>query len=306
MAIDDLQAKIRKLKSPMMLSLCPLSASMPVHLMNKAIAQYGQTLQAVAQCYYRFCEEILHAMQDIFPAVSIETGCFSALGAEGVAVMQRVLQLAKELGYYVLLDLMRCDLPPAAEEMAQACFGGISVGTQTLTPYPCDGVLLSAAIGSDGIKPYADYIQSGKNVFLLARTSNKSAREVQDLMCGDRMAYQVPADLALRWSQEQAGKYGYCEIGIVAGLTNPSALQSLRKKYDKLFFLVPGLTTQGGHIKDTALCFDKLGHGGMILVGRSILYAYQKKETDGSDFAQQAKNAALSLREQILGYTMVI
>lgn len=292
MGIDELQAKIRKLKNPTVLSLCPELSQLPPQLAR-------DTAFAAAESYYAFCADIMQALKGIIPAVSVSFGCFAALGAEGVKAMQRVLALAKELDFYVLLDLMSCAGSPSADSMANACFGASG-----FTPYPCDGVIISAGIGSDGIRPFAGY--GDKTVFLLARSANKSAREVQELFCGDRMAYQIPADLAMRLASDQVGKSGYAAIGLVAALTNPSALAALRKKYDKLFMLVPGLSEPNGHVKDAPLAFDLLGHGAAVIVGRSILFAYARKESDGSDFAEQAKAAAVSLREKLLGYIRVM
>ena len=110
--------------------------------------------------------------------------------------------------------------------MARACFGGIQVGEQTFTPYACDGVLMTGYLGSDSVKPFTQYCKDGKNVFIIARSSNKSAREVQDLLSGDRVVYQVMADLAMRWSLDQFGKNGYSEIGIAAAAKNMIACSS--------------------------------------------------------------------------------
>lgn len=114
--------------------------------------------------------------------------------------------------------------------MARACFGGIQVGEQTFTPYACDGVLMTGYLGSDSVKPFTQYCKDGKNVFIIARSSNKSAREVQDLLSGDRVVYQVMADLAMRWSLDQFGKNGYSEIGIAAAATNPAVLRTPPRK----------------------------------------------------------------------------
>lgn len=198
MAVDVLQAKIRKLKNPTMVCICPTIRELPLHIKEEARHKYGQTLRAAADAYRTFSFGILDALKDAVPAVSIVSGAFSALGADGVAAMQEVLSYAQSLGYYVLLDLMRADLGTTAQDQADACFGAIQVGEASFTPYPCDGVLMSGFLGSDAVKPFADYCRTGKNVFIISRSSNKSAREVQDLLSGDRVVYQVMADLAMR------------------------------------------------------------------------------------------------------------
>ena len=200
MSIDALQSKIRKMKNPTMVCICPYYDQIPAYLRENARAEFGDTLRAAAEACLAFSCGILDALADIVPAVSVETACFTALGADGTTAMQQVLNYATQKGYYVLLDAMRCDIAPNAELLAQSCFGLIQVGDYGYRPYVCDGVLLSSYLGSDAVKPFTRFCAEGRNVFLLAHSSNKSAREVQDLLSGDRVVYQVMADLAMRWS----------------------------------------------------------------------------------------------------------
>lgn len=278
MSIDALQSKIRKMKNPTMVCICPYYDQIPAYLRENARAEFGDTLRAAAEACLAFSCGILDALADIVPAVSVETACFTALGADGTTAMQQVLNYATQKGYYVLLDAMRCDIAPNAELLAQSCFGLIQVGDYGYRPYVCDGVLLSSYLGSDAVKPFTRFCAEGRNVFLLAHSSNKSAREVQDLLSGDRVVYQVMADLAMRWSTDLFGTNGYSEIGLVVGANNVPVLQSIRRRYDRLFLLVPGFGAQGAGAKDVQYAFDRMGHGAVVMAGRSILYAYLKRK----------------------------
>ena len=142
-------------------------------------------------------------------------------------------------------------------------------------------------------------------MFLLTRSSNKSAREVQDLLSGDRVVYQVMADLAMRWSTDLFGTNGYSQIGLAVGATNPQILARLRDRYDRLFFVVPGYGAQGAGAKDAQYAFDKFGHGAAVMAGRSILNAWQKTG-DADNYAQLAREAAEKMRRQLSGYVTVI
>jgi len=306
MSVDVLQSKIRKMKNPTMVCLAPSWQRIPAHLREQALEQYGESLQAAAEACRSYAYGILDALAELVPAVSVESGAFLALGREGTAAMEDVLAYAAKKGYYVLLDAMRADLPDTAEGLAAACFGSLAISGAAFAPYACDGVLLNGYLGSDAVRPFANYCKDGKNVFVIARSSNKSAREVQDLISGDRLVHQAIADLAMRWGGEQFGKFGYAEVGLAVGATNPRVLQNLRERYDRLFFLVPGYGAQGGRAADARFAFDKLGHGAVVMVGRSILDAWMKQETDGKDYQAQARQAAAKTREQLLGYVTVI
>ena len=306
MSIDVLQEKIRKMKNPSMVGLDPILSMIPDHIRRAAYKAHGETLKGAAEAYKEFCYGILEALYHMVPSVKIQTGCFQALGFEGVRVMEDVIARAKELDYYVLMDTMRGDIDCTAQALADSYFGGVKVGKETYLPYPCDAVMTNSYLGSDGIMPFTQYCKEGKNVFLLAKTSNKSSREVQDLLSGDRIVYQVILDLAMRWSLDMYGKYGYSEIAVAVSGNHPRILEEMRKKYDRLFFLVPGYGAQGANGRDVQYAFDRMGHGAVVCAGRSIIYAYTKAGDDGKEYASCAREAAERMKNSICQFVTIL
>lgn len=309
MSIDVLQTRIRKFKNPSMLGLDPTPELLPQHLLEQAYAQYGRTLRAIGEAYRSFCTALLDELSDVIPAVKIQSACFEALGHEGVKVMQELMVYAKELGYYVLLDSMRGDVGNIAEIHARAVFGELEAQGELFRPYTCDGITVNGYLGSDGITPFLPYLKdnSQKNIFLIIKSSNKSSREVQDLISGDRIVHTAMADLAMRWSQNLFGKCGYSEIVAVVGATHPQTLKSLRTRYDRLFFLVPGYGAQGGTARTVQYAFDRFGHGAIISASRSIIAAWKDdEESDGRDFRLKARAAAEKMRSDILKFVTVL
>ena len=306
MAMDVLQEKIRKLKNPSMVGLDPILSMIPAHIRKEAFHEYGETLRGAAEAYRVFCCGIMDALQDKVPAVKIQTGCFQALGHEGVEAMEQVIAYARDMDYYVLMDTMRGDIDCTAEALAQSYFGGVKIGDNTYLPYPCDAVMTNSYLGSDGIMPFTKFCKQGKNVFLLGKTSNKSSREVQDLMAGDRIVYQVVFDLAMRWSNDLFGKNGYSEIGVAVSGRHPEILKDMRRQYDRLFFLVPGYGAQGANGRDVQYAFDMYGHGAIVCSGRGIVYAYGKTGSDGTDYQQCAIDAAERMKLNIRSYVQVL
>lgn len=306
MAIDRLQESVRKLKNPTMVGIDPILEHIPPFILKESFDQWGETLQGAADAYRRFSYGILEALQGIVPAVKIQTGCFIGLGGAGTQALEDVTARARELGYYVLMDTMRSDIDCTAKALADSSFGSIKIGSQEYTPYACDGVIINSYLGSDGIKPFTEHCRRGKNVFILGRTSNKSAREIQDMIAGDRIVHQVIMDLAMRWSVDLYGKCGYSEIGVTVAGTQPQLLQGLREKYDRLFFLVAGYGAQGANARDVQYAFDQAGHGAVVTAARSILYAYQKFDSEGRDYQARAAEAAEKMRDDISAYVTVL
>ena len=307
MSMDVLQEKIRKFKNPSMAGLDPSPELIPEHLLREAFAQHGETPRGLAEAYRAFCGTFLETLKETVPAVKLQTACFEALGAPGMAVLQELCASARELGYYVLLDAMRGDVGHIAALYAEAVFGRVRIGETACTVYDCDGITLNGYLGSDSVKPFLPYCkEQGKNVFLLVKTSNRSGREVQDLISGDRVVHTAMADLAMRWSGDLFGKCGYSELGAVMPATDSRALASMRQRYDRLFFLVAGFGAQGGTPKAASAAFDEFGHGAVVTASRSILGAWKKAENDGRDYAERALEAAVKMKKDLGKYVTVI
>ena len=307
MSIDGLQEKIRKLKNPTMLALDPTREVVPQWIVDQAVEAQGPTPEALASAYETYCLSLLEALVEIIPAVKVQNACWSALGAPWVAAMQRIMEKATELGYYVVLDTMRGDVPHIATLSAQGLFEGIEIGGKLYRPYPCDGITINGYLGTDSIQPFLPYCKEGKaSLFVVIRTSNKSSMEVQDLMSGGRLVHTAMADLVNRWGRDQYGKFGYASVAAVVGMNQPQAMESMRKKYDRVFFLVAGYGAQGGGPKNAQYAFDRFGHGAIITAGRSILAAWKKEEGDGKDYVSKAKSAAVKMRKDLGKYVQVL
>lgn len=306
MSIDVLQSKIRKCKAPIVVGLDPTRELIPPELLADCAEQLGPGPEALAESYLRFCKGLLDGLKKAVPAVKVQAACFEALGWQGVRAMQEVLAYAKKLGFYVLLETMRTDVSHIAALTAESVFGGLNVNGERYFPYPCDGLVLNGYLGSDGIKPYLPYLrgEAGKNLFVVVKSSNKSSVEVQDLLSGDRVIHSAMADLTLRWSTDLFGKCGYGEVGAVVGLSSPATVQALRKRYDTLFFLVPGYGAQGGVAKHAAYAFDRLGHGAAVCASRSVIGAWQ--EQAGTDYPEAALAAVEKMKKQLEAYVRVL
>ena len=241
------------------------------------------------------------------PAVKVQSACFDVLGSAGTAAMQEILAYARDLGYYVLLDSMRGDVTDIAQRCAQAVFGTVEEAGPGYQPYPCDAITVNGYLGGDSIKPFLPYCRDGgKSLFILVKTSNRSSVEVQDLLSGGRLVHTAMADLVNRWGGELWGKYGYSQVAAVVGAPYPEILRSLRAKYDRMFFLVPGYGAQGGTAKSVQHAFDRFGHGAVVCAARSILGAWKKDGGEGRDYVERAVQAAEKMKKDLGKYIVVM
>lgn len=288
MSVDILQEKIRKMKNPSMLELTlPLGDLPPQFAKN-------------AEGYGMFCRELLEGLKDALPAVRVSFAMFALLDSEGLTELAQILKTAAELGYYVVLDAPEIASPAMAGIIAQALLGEES-------HYPCDGLIISGYAGSDIIKPFLPYAKKAKkDIFVITRTANKSAPELQDLLSGGRIVHAVAADHVSRYGDGTEGKFGYTRVGILAAASSAESLRSLRAKYPKQFFLLDGFDYPNANAKNCSFGFDKFGHGAVACGGTAISCAWKKEESDGSDYLVHALAAAERMKKNLTRYITIL
>jgi len=202
-----------------------------------------------------FCLRLIESTQEVALAYKPNAAFFEAFGVEGWQALQDVIAAIPE-GIPVILDAKRGDIASTAEAYARSAFETLGAQAITLNPY----------LGYDSIEPFIKAPEHG--VFLLCKTSNQGAGDLQDLrLMGTRQArhlYERVAVLAQKWNDRQ-------NVGVVVGATHPQALADVRKLAPDLWILAPGVGAQGGdlHAALTAgLRADGLGL--LIPVSRAI------------------------------------
>ena len=195
-----------------------------------------------------FCRRLVKATAPYAATFKPNAAFFESHGSEGWDVLKEIIELIKEesehLGVVIpiILDAKRGDIASTAEAYAHSAFAVLGVDAITLNPY----------LGKDSIEPFLSH--PGKGVFLLCKTSNKGAEDLQDLRlvankdsphAEGSYLYGHLATLAQTWNSGN-------NIGLVVGATQPDALKKVRGSASELWFLSPGVGAQGGDL-DLAL-----------------------------------------------------
>ena len=292
MSVDKLQKGIRELKSPLMVSFSMDTKQIP--------PQYCSVDSSYALDYKRYAVDLLIALRDTVPAVRFNFGNFAILGAEGLEVLCRLMRCAETLGYYVLLDAPECWSNRQAELLADNLMG-------ENCSWFFNGLLLPCYMGSDCVKPYVTHMKNNdKDLFVVLRTGNKSASEIQDLLTGTRFVHTAAADIVSHLGQGMQERCGYSRVAGVGPATSAPVLQNLRSKYPSLFLLVDGLDYSGGNAKNCAQAFDKMGHGAIACVSSYVTGAWQETDTVGEDPITCCVLAAERLRRNIGRYVTIL
>lgn len=291
MSIDKLHEKIRKLKNPSMVDFGVKEDLIPPHI----LAEEETWLKA----YARFCWELMAALKGLVPAVRFSFSTFSLLGPEGLTALSDLLKQAANDGFYVLLDAPQILTPWEADRTAATIFGG--------EDYPCDGLLISPYIGSDALRPFLPSCREGeKDLFVVVRSPNKSALELQDLLTGSRLVHGAAAEMVNRHGESIFGKCAYSRVGAAVSAGSVNSLRSIRTAHKRMFLLVDGLDYPSGNAKNCSYAFDRFGYGAVVCAGPSVTAAWKESESDGTDYLDQAVQASERMKRNITRYVTIL
>ena len=216
MSIDVLQDKIRAMKNPTVAGLDARIEYVPEHIRKAAYEKCGAGLEGAVEAIWQFNVGLIDALCDIVPSVKPQTAYYENLGWRGMEMLERTIQYAKSKGLYVIADIKRGDIGSTAAAYAEGWLTGAKIEDQVFKTFDADCITISGYMGSDSIKPFLDAAMSeDKCVFVLVKTSNPGSGELQDVVAGDRLVYQVVGDLNERVAKGTEGKYGYNMAGAV-------------------------------------------------------------------------------------------
>ncbi len=289
---DRLADRVAARRSQVVLGLDPDPARLwPVA--HDVAPPAGPSQGRVAAAVQAHLLALLHAAAPACVAVKPQLACFERLGAPGWAVLERVAAEARLLGLLVLLDGKRGDVDVTARAYAQALFGPTPTPFGDLPGLEADAATANPLLGRDALAPLLEGARlGGGGLFVLVRTSNPGAADVQDLDVGGAPLWHRLAALVDELGRPAAGS-GLADVGAVVGATAPEHLARARELMPSAPFLLPGVGAQGGRVEDLAPAFAPGRAGGLVTASRSIAAAH---ETTGEEPATAARAEAERLR----------
>ncbi len=138
----------------------------------------------------------------------------------------------------------------------------------------------------------------GAGIFVLVRTSNPGAADVEDLeLTHGEPLWERLAAIVDRLGASGLGESGLADVGAVTGATVPEHLARMRELMPRTPFLLPGVGAQGGDVESLAPAFAPGRAGGLVSASRSIANAYEAADGDPAAAPQAAAAEAERLRE---------
>lgn len=206
-----------------------------------------------AEGAYRHCRRVIRETVHHACCYKPNAAFWEQYGPDGVTALRRLRQESPpEVPF--LYDAKRSDVPNTMARYAQAAFEVLGM----------DAITCQAYHGADSLRELTRY--ADRAVYVVCRSSNPGASDLQHLDVGGASLYQRVSELA--GSVNESGN-----VGLVMGATAPQEIAEVRRATD-LPFLIPGVGAQGGDLEASAraaLTGDPASC--LISASRSILYA---------------------------------
>jgi len=235
----------------------------------------------VEEAIVRFNAGIVAATADLACAYKPNLGFYLAHGLPGLRALERTRALLPA-GTPAILDAKIGDIGSTAAAYARGVFDALGFDAVTVNPY----------LGEDALEPFL--ARPDRGVFVLCKTSNPGAGDLQDLPVRDGTG-ATPLHLAVarrtaRWHDAYPAT-----VGLVVGATYPAELAAVRRTCPRQPVLLPGVGAQAGDLEAAVRAGVDAGGGGLLVsVSRAILYA-----GDGEEWIERARDAALGFRTAI-------
>ena len=230
-----------------------------------------------------FNRAIVDATHDLVCAYKPNLAFYEALGLDGLKALQSTVEHIRNTapGVILLGDGKRGDIGNTATAYARAMF----------EYWEFDAVTVNAYCGKDGVEPFLEY--SDRGVFVLCRSSNPGAVDLQDLAVSSGAEGAMPLYQQVALQVGEWNRHG--NAGLVLGATYPEQIREVRALCPDMPFLIPGIGSQEGALEE-AVRNGVTAQGRRILVNssRGIIYASR-----GDNFAEAARKATVGLRDAI-------
>ena len=300
--IEKLVRRIKKLNAPIVVGLDPTLNFVPKFLLDKAINENGETLEAVADAIFEFNKKIVDAVYDLIPAVKPQIAMYEQFGIPGLMAYKKTLDYCHEKELLVIGDAKRGDIGSTSTAYAIGHLGKVKIGSTEVAPIDADFLTINPYMGSDSVVPFVEECKKhDKGLFILVKTSNPSSGEFQDQKVGEKAVYELVGKKVDEWGLDTV-KEGYSDVGAVVGATYPEMGKVLREIMPKAYILVPGYGAQGGTAAELKPFFNKDGLGAIVNSSRGIIAAYKQEkyaEFGAEGFAEAARAAVIDMKNDI-------
>ena len=222
----------------------------------------------------RHCREVLRQTEEHVCCYKPNSAFWEQYGPDGWKALLELRGEAAQTPF--LFDGKRGDMGNTMRAYALTVFRTLDMDAATVNPY----------LGADSLEEFTRY--EARGVYVVCRSSNPGATDLQHLDAGGRPVYRHVAELAERLNTHR-------NVGLVVGATAPDEIADVRRA-SQLPFLIPGIGAQGGDLEgsvraawngDQASC--------LVSASRSVLFA-EKPSREAAKLKDQINAVVGALR----------
>ena len=232
-------------------------------------SQDGELSEAAIRAIDDFSMACLEQAIGTVAAIKPQAAFFEQHGPAGMQILQNLGRAAIDAGLLVIMDAKRGDIGSTSSAYAAGWIGHDA-------PFPSDALTINPWLGIDTLEPFLDRADAtGSGLFILNRTSNPGAGDLQDQIVDGQPLFQHLAGLLAPLTASREGKDGISSLGIVAGATWPEEARALRAALPQAPFLIPGFGAQGAGPEKATIGLIRGQHGwegGLINSTRSLIF----------------------------------
>lgn len=244
----------------------------------------------VTEGIFNFNKEIIDSTKDLVVIFKLQIAYYEAMGIDGLKAYIKTMKYLKENDLLSIGDIKRGDIADTGKMYAKAHFEG---------EFETDFITLNPYMGFDSITPYLPYLENNqKGVFVLLRTSNPGAKDIEYLEHNNRPLYYTIGDKLSEMGMDFVGDSGYSSLGLVIGGTQSEEISEIRKKYKDSFFLIPGYGAQGAKAEDIRNYLNDY-NGGIVNSSRGIITNFKKYDDGDRKIAEYSREAVIKMRKEI-------
>ncbi len=302
---DRLLTAIAAKKAPVTVGIDPVYARLPQAVTCRAGLDRETDLESSLDAVLEFSRQVIRLVAPYVPAVKINIAFFERYLWEGIEGYYELIQEAAERDLIVIADVKRGDVGHTAKAYARANLGDPDLAGSDDIVGP-DAVTVNGYLGLDAVEPFLDVCRDeAKGVFVLVRTSNPGAAEIQNVACADGLTVaEHMAKAVAGWGAQDGlvGERGFSCIGSVVAPRDVEQAKRIREILDKSILLVPGYGAQGLGPDAVGACFKPDGTGAIVNASRSVIFAYEQesyRQQCGDDWQACVEKACQDFVSQI-------
>ena len=119
----------------------------PQHILDKAYAEYGETLEGAAEAVWQFNKEIVDKTYDLIPAVKPQIAMYEQFGIPGLEAFKKTVDYCKSKDLVIIGDVKRGDIGSTSAAYATGHLGKIKVEVKSIVPFGEDFATVQSISG---------------------------------------------------------------------------------------------------------------------------------------------------------------